>query len=652
MMKDTLFPPTPEFTQNAKLDTDGYHALYQQSIESPDNFWRVHGKRLHWFTPYTKVKNTSFQKGNIQIKWFEDGELNASYNCLDRHLETHADKIAIIWEGDDASHQQTITYRQLHERVCQFANVLLSKGVTKGEVVTIYMPMVPEVIIAMLACARIGAPHSVIFAGFSPDAIASRVKDGNSKVIITADEGVRGGRTIPLKANVDHAIEQLNEGQIETVIVYQHTGNSAIWVENRDICWQEACSEVSQSHQAQVMNAEDPLFLLYTSGSTGQPKGVLHTTGGYLVYTSMTHEYVFDYKQDDIHWCTADVGWITGHSFMVYGPLSNGATVVMHEGIPNYPIAARIGEMIDRHKVTVLYTAPTLIRALMAKGAESFNDYQGDSLRLMGTAGEPINPQAWLWYHEVIGKQRCPIVDTWWQTETGAPMITPLPGATATKPGAATLPFFGIKPELVDHEGKIIEGAGEGNLVFTDSWPSQMRTVYGNHQRFEETYFSTFENHYFSGDGARRDEDGYLWITGRVDDVLNVSGHRLGTAEVESALVSHTTVAEAAIVGYPHNIKGQGIYAFVTLTEKTEPTDELKHNLTQWVRQHLGALASLDAIQWAPELPKTRSGKIMRRFLRKIAANDYDNFGDTTTLAEPAVVERLITNRISPPHCD
>ncbi|MGB0895542.1 MAG: acetate--CoA ligase [Parashewanella sp.] len=645
MSNATLFPPAQSFSQEANLTFEQYQQLYQQSIDSPEAFWEQQGKRLDWFCPYTKVKSTNFEQEAVEIKWFEDGELNASYNCLDRHLKQNGDKTAIIWEGDDASELQRISYRELHQRVNVFSNVLKAQGINKGDIVTIYMPMVPETVVAMLACARIGAPHSVIFGGFSPESIASRVKNGNSTIILTADEGLRAGKVIPLKANVDAAINMLEPDTVKKVVVFKRTGNIQNWHNERDIWWHEAISQVDIACPAEPMNAEDPLFLLYTSGSTGQPKGVLHTTGGYLVYASMTHEYVFDYKEDDIYWCTADVGWITGHSYMVYGPLANGATILMHEGVPVYPDFARLGQMIDRHKVTVLYTAPTLVRALMAQGTGYFADYQGDSLRLIGSVGEPINPEAWLWYHQHVGKSACPVVDTWWQTETGGIMITPLPGATTTKPGSATLPFFGIQPALVDGEGHILQGEAEGNLVITDSWPGQMRTVYGDHQKFEQTYFSTFKNMYFTGDGARRDADGYYWLTGRVDDVLNVSGHRLGTAEIESALVAHPDVAEAAIVGFPHNIKGQGIYAYITLNKGIEPTHELRKQLFKWVWVHLSPIAAPDMIQWAPSLPKTRSGKIMRRFLRKIAADELSNLGDTSTLAEPAVIEQLIEGK-------
>ncbi|GAA0784360.1 MULTISPECIES: acetate--CoA ligase [Pseudomonadati] len=647
MSSQSLYKVPSAIAENALVDNDQYKKMYQESIVNPEGFWREHGKRIDWIKPYTKVKQTSFDDHNLSINWFYDGTLNASANCLDRHLEKNGDTVAIIWEGDDASEQRKITYAELHADVCKFANALRSQGVTKGDVVTMYMPMVPEAAVAMLACARIGAIHSVVFGGFSPDSIASRVIDGKSKVIITADEGIRGGRKIPLKRSVDEAIAHPDVDCVEKVIVLNRTGGDINWVEGRDIWWNSLMDVASEHCQYEEMGAEDPLFLLYTSGSTGNPKGVLHTTGGYMVYASMTHEYVFDYKPGEVYWCTADVGWITGHSYMVYGPLANGATVLIHEGVPNSPTPSRLGEMIDRHKVNILYTAPTLIRALMAEGKEQFSEYKGDSLRIMGSVGEPINPEAWRWYHEVIGHEQCPIVDTWWQTETGGILISPLPGATDTKPGSATRPFFGVQPALVDNMGNIVDGATEGNLVILDSWPGQMRTIYGDHDRFALTYFKTFRGMYFTGDGARRDEDGYYWITGRVDDVINVSGHRLGTAEVESALVAHELVAEAAVVGYPHDIKGQGIYAYVTLTRDVEPTEELRQELRLWVRKEIGALATPDLIQWATGLPKTRSGKIMRRFLRKIAANEVTNLGDSSTLADPAVIDTLIETRLN-----
>ncbi|OBT11807.1 acetate--CoA ligase [Shewanella sp. UCD-FRSSP16_17] len=647
MSSQSLYKVPADFANNALVDNDKYKKMYQESVVNPEGFWREHGKRIDWIKPYTKIKKTSFDDHNLSINWFYDGTLNASANCLDRHLEKNGDRVAIIWEGDDANEQRKITYRELHTDVCKFANALRSQGVCKGDVVTIYMPMVPEAAVAMLACARIGAIHSVVFGGFSPDSIASRVIDGNSKVLITADEGIRGGRKIPLKRSIDDALNNPDVDCVEKVIVLNRTGGDIDWVEGRDIWWSDVMATASEHCQAEEMGAEDPLFLLYTSGSTGNPKGVLHTTGGYMVYASMTHEYVFDYKEGEVYWCTADVGWITGHSYMVYGPLANGATILIHEGVPNSPGPSRLGEMIDRHKVNILYTAPTLIRALMAEGKEQFDGFDGSSLRVMGSVGEPINPEAWRWYHEVIGHESCPIVDTWWQTETGGILISPLPGATDAKPGSATRPFFGVQPALVDNMGNILDGAVEGNLVILDSWPGQMRTVYGDHDRFALTYFKTFRGMYFTGDGARRDEDGYYWITGRVDDVINVSGHRLGTAEVESALVSHELVAEAAVVGYPHDIKGQGIYAYVTLTKGIEETEELRQNLRQWVRKEIGALATPDLIQWAGGLPKTRSGKIMRRFLRKIAANEVTNLGDSSTLADPAVIDTLIESRLN-----
>ncbi|WP_028116789.1 acetate--CoA ligase [Ferrimonas senticii] len=647
MSTQTLYPVSAALAANCKLNDEQYQKMYQQSIINPEGFWREQGERLDWIKPYSQIKDVSFDDHNLFINWYSDGTLNAAHNCIDRHLASRGDKTAIIWEGDDASEQRTLSYRELHREVCKFANALRSQGVRKGDVVTIYMPMVPEAAVAMLACARIGAVHSVIFGGFSPDSIASRINDGQSKVVITADEGIRGGRAIPLKANIDLALQSEQVTTIEKVIVLKRTGAEVDWVEGRDICFKSLMSVASEHCPVEEQNAEDPLFILYTSGSTGKPKGVLHTTGGYLVYASMTHEYVFDYRDDEIYWCTADVGWITGHSYMVYGPLANGATILMHEGVPNWPNAGRMGEMIDRHKVNILYTAPTLIRALMAQGADDYQNFDGSSLRIMGSVGEPINPEAWRWYYNVIGKEQCPIVDTWWQTETGGVLISPLPGATDLKPGSATRPFFGVQPALVDNEGQLIEGAGEGNLVILDSWPGQMRSVYGDHERFVLTYFKTFRGMYFTGDGARRDEDGYYWITGRVDDVINVSGHRLGTAEIESALVAHPDVAEAAVVGYPHDIKGQGIYAYVTLNRGTEPSEELRQALRKWVRSEIGALASPDLVQWASGLPKTRSGKIMRRFLRKIAADEVTALGDSSTLADPAVLDGLIAERMN-----
>ncbi|WP_025822203.1 acetate--CoA ligase [Shewanella marina] len=647
MTSQNLYDIPENIAAHCMVNDEQYRKMYQESVVNPDGFWREHGQRIDWIKPYTEVKKTCFDDRNLSINWFYDGTLNASVNCLDRHLASRGDQEAIIWEGDDANEQRTLTYKQLHAEVCKFANALKSQGVVKGDVVTLYMPMVPEAAIAMLACARIGAIHSVIFGGFSPDSIAARIIDGQSKVIVTADEGIRAGRIIPLKQNIDQALTHPSVNTVEKVIVLKRTGGDVNWHDTRDIDWHSLMATASEHCPAEEMNAEDPLFLLYTSGSTGNPKGVLHTTGGYLVYAAMTHEYVFDYKDGEIFWCTADVGWITGHSYIVYGPLANGAKILIHEGVPNYPSPARLGEMIDRHQVNTLYTAPTLIRALMAQGKQEFDNFDGSSLRIMGSVGEPINPEAWRWYHEVIGHEHCPIVDTWWQTETGGILISPLPGAIKAKPGSATRPFFGVQPALVDNEGNILEGATEGNLVILDSWPGQMRTVYGDHERFALTYFKTFQGMYFTGDGARRDEDGYYWITGRVDDVINVSGHRLGTAEIESALVAHEQVAEAAVVGYPHDIKGQGIYAYVTLTKDCVPSDELNQELRQWVRKEIGALATPDLIQWAGSLPKTRSGKIMRRFLRKIAANEITNLGDASTLADPSVIDLLIEDRLN-----
>lgn len=628
---------------HALKDQADYHTLYQQSISDPNSFWAEHGKRIDWIKPYSKVRNVSFDTHNVSIKWFEDGTLNVAANCLDRHLETRGDQAAIIWEGDDPKDHLTLTYRDLHAKTCQFANALKSLGAKKGDRVCIYMPMIPEAAIAMLACARIGAIHSIVFGGFSPDALANRIEDCGAEIVITADEGKRGGRVVPLKANVDEAATHCPG--LKHVMVVKHTAGQIDWTEGRDVWVQELCDQQSTDCPAEEMNAEDPLFILYTSGSTGKPKGVLHTSGGYLVYASMTHEYVFDYRDGDVYWCTADVGWVTGHSYIVYGPLANGATTLMFEGVPSYPDASRFWDVVDKHKVTIFYTAPTAIRALMREGEEFVTKTDRSSLRLLGSVGEPINPEAWEWYYNIVGEKRCDIVDTWWQTETGGILITPLPGIHPMKPGSATRPFFGVMPELVDNDGHVIEGAAEGNLCIADSWPGQMRTVYGDHERFVQTYFSTFEGKYFTGDGCRRDEDGYYWITGRVDDVINVSGHRMGTAEVESALVAHTHVAEAAVVGYPHDIKGQGIYAYVTLNAGTEPSEELRKELVKWVRHEIGPIASPDVIQWAEGLPKTRSGKIMRRILRKIAANEHDALGDTSTLADPGVVDDLIDNR-------
>jgi acetyl-CoA synthetase len=640
----SLIPVPDSLARSAWLDAAAYDRLYAESLRDPEKFWGEEGKRLHWSKPYTRVKNTSFT-GDVSIRWYEDGRLNASYNCIDRHLATRADQTAIIWEGDSPEVHRHISYAELHENVCRLANVLKSRGVKKGDRVTIYLPMIPEAAYAMLACARIGAIHSVVFGGFSPDSLTGRIQDCDSTVLITADEGRRGGRKVPLKANADAALARCPS--VETVIVVRHTGGEIGWAEGRDIWYHEAAGAASADCPPEEMSAEDPLFILYTSGSTGKPKGVLHTTGGYLVFVSMTHQYVFDYHDGDIYWCTADVGWVTGHSYILYGPLANGATTLMFEGVPNYPDASRFWQVIDKHKVNIFYTAPTAIRALMREGESYVKKTSRKSLRLLGSVGEPINPEAWLWYYNVVGEARSPVVDTWWQTETGGILITPLPGATPLKPGSATRPFFGVRPVIVDGEGNVREGATEGNLCIADSWPGQMRTVYGDHKRFIETYFATFPGKYFTGDGARRDEDGYYWITGRVDDVINVAGHRMGTAEVESALVAHPKVAEAAVVGYPHDIKGQGIYAYVTLNAGETPSEELRKELVAWVRREIGPIASPDLIQWAPSLPKTRSGKIMRRILRKIAANEHDALGDTSTLADPAVVDDLVGNRMN-----
>ncbi len=640
-----IHPVNDYFKKHGLINEDQYFDLYRQSVEDNEKFWAEQAGIVDWIKPFTKVKDVSYAKDDLHIRWYEDGELNVCYNCVDRHLGDKADQPAIIWEGDDPNRDLTITYKDLHGRVCRFANVLKSIGVKKGDRVTIYMPMIPEAAVAMLACARIGAIHSVVFGGFSPDALAGRIIDCESNVVITADEGLRGGRSVPLKANVDAAANIDGVTTLEKVLVVKNTGKDIPWEDGRDVWLHEAEESVDDDCPCEPMNAEDPLFILYTSGSTGQPKGVLHTTGGYLVYAALTFKYVFNYEPGDIYWCTADVGWVTGHSYIVYGPLANGARTMMFEGVPNYPDSSRFWQICDKHEVNICYTAPTAIRALMREGDEPVKRTSRKSLRLLGSVGEPINPEAWEWYYKVIGESRCPIVDTWWQTETGGILITPLPGVTALKPGSATRPFFGVQPALVDSDGKILEGATSGNLVILDSWPGQMRTVYGDHQRFIDTYFSTFEGRYFTGDGARRDEDDYYWITGRVDDVLNVSGHRMGTAEVESALVAHPAVAEAAVVGYPHDIKGQGIYVYVTLMEGYEPSDELRTELRNWVRKEIGPIASPDLLQWAPGLPKTRSGKIMRRILRKIAENDYGNLGDTSTLADPSVVEHLIENR-------
>jgi acetyl-CoA synthetase len=638
------FPVSADFAKTAKIDAATYQEWYQRSIADPEAFWGEHGKRIDWIKPYSKVKNCSFGT-DLSINWYQDGTLNVAANCLDRHLATRGDKVAILWEGDNPYDQRAITYRELHEEVCRFANVLESLGAKKGDRITIYMPMIPEAAVAMLACARIGAIHSVVFGGFSPDSLAGRIQDCGSSILITADEGIRAGRKVPLKVNADAALE--TSWSVKQVVVVQRTAAPVHMVAGRDHWYHELVAAASPIHRAAELSAEDPLFILYTSGSTGKPKGVLHSMGGYLVYASMTHDYVFDLREDDVYWCTADVGWVTGHSYIVYGPLANGATTLMFEGVPNYPDVSRCWRIVDKHKVTIVYTAPTAIRALMRDGDGPVKAASRKSLRLLGSVGEPINPEAWLWYHDVVGDGRCPVVDTWWQTETGGIMITPLPGATALKPGSATLPFFGIKPVMVDNDGNLLDGATEGNLCIAEAWPGMMRTVYGDHERFYQTYFSTYKNLYFTGDGARRDEDGYYWITGRVDDVINVSGHRMGTAEVESALVSHVAVAEAAVVGYPHDLKGQGIYAYVTLVTGAAPSDQLRKDLVAWVRREIGPIASPDLIQWAPGLPKTRSGKIMRRILRKIAANEHDGLGDISTLADPAVVEDLVQNRMN-----
>jgi acetyl-CoA synthetase len=643
-MDAQLFPVSEEWARKAWCDPAAYRRLYERSIKDPEGFWAEQGKRLDWSKPYSKIKDCSFT-GEVHIRWFYDGRLNAAHNCLDRHLAKRGEQTAILWEGDEPNESRAVTYRALHEESCRLANAMKALGVKKGDRITIYMPMVPEAVAAMLACARIGAIHSVVFGGFSPDSIAGRIQDCDSNLVITADEGLRGGRKIPLKANVDKALESCPS--VKNVIVFRRTGGKIDWHAGRDHWWHELLAKASPDCPAEAMEAEDPLFILYTSGSTGKPKGVLHTTGGYLVYVSMTHQYVFDYHEGDIYWCTADVGWVTGHSYIVYGPLANGATSLMFEGVPNYPDASRFWQVCDKHKVNIFYTAPTAIRALMREGEKPVKATSRRSLRLLGSVGEPINPEAWLWYHRVVGDGRCPIVDTWWQTETGGILITPLPGAIAQKPGSATLPFFGVQPVVVDGEGKRLEGAAAGNLCIAEAWPGMMRTVFRDHARFVQTYFSTYKGFYFTGDGCRRDSDGYYWITGRVDDVINVAGHRLGTAEVESALVAHPKVAEAAVVGYPHDIKGQGIYAYVTLKADETQTEALRKELVQWVRNEIGPIATPDLIQWAPGLPKTRSGKIMRRILRKIAAGEHDALGDTTTLADPAVVDDLVTNRMN-----
>ena len=643
MSQDRMFEPAAATIDRALIADSEYQTMYAESLADNDAFWAKHGKRIDWIKPYTEISDVSYDAADLHIRWFSDGTLNAAANCLDRHLEERGDQTAIIWEGDDPADSRHITYAELHAEVCKFANVLKAEGAKKGDRITIYMPMIPEAAVAMLACVRIGAVHSVVFGGFSPDALAGRIRDCDSNMVITSDEGVRGGRPIPLKANTDAALDSCPD--CNKVIVVRRTGGEINWVAGRDVWYHEAMDGASALCPPEEMNAEDPMFILYTSGSTGKPKGVLHTTGGYMVYASMTHEYVFDYHQGDVYWCTADVGWVTGHSYIVYGPLANGAITLMFEGVPTYPDSSRFWQVVEKHKVNIFYTAPTAIRALMREGDAPVTGTDRSSLRLLGSVGEPINPEAWMWYHDVVGDGRCPIVDTWWQTETGGILITPLPGATATKPGSATRPFFGIDPVLVDGDNNVLDGAADGNLCINRSWPGQMRTVYGDHQRFIETYFTTFPGRYFSGDGARRDADDYFWITGRVDDVLNVSGHRMGTAEIESALVAHPQVAESAVVGYPHDIKGQGIYAYVTLVEGVESSDELVAELRQWTRKEIGPIATPDLLQWAPQLPKTRSGKIMRRILRKIAANDYADLGDTSTLTDPSVVTDLVDNR-------
>jgi acetyl-CoA synthetase len=642
-MSEQIYEVPPEWKSRAFIDDAKYRAMYQRSVADPNGFWADEGRRIDWFKPFTKVKHTSFDPHNVSIRWFEDGITNAAHNCIDRHLKKRADQIAIIWEGDDPRDDRKVTYRQLHAEVARFANVLKARGVKKGDRVTIYLPMIPEAAFAILACARIGAIHSVVFGGFSPDSLAGRIEDAKSSVVVTADEGLRGGRKVALKANADAAVERA--GGVDSIIVVRRTGAAVAMKAPRDVYYDDIAKTVAAECPCEPMNAEEALFILYTSGSTGKPKGVLHTTAGYLVFASMTHQYVFDYHDGDIYWCTADVGWVTGHSYIVYGPLANGATTLMFEGVPNHPTNSRFWEVIDKHKVNIFYTAPTAIRALMQAGDAPVRQTSRASLRLLGTVGEPINPEAWEWYHRVVGERRCPIVDTWWQTETGGILITPLPGATRLKPGSATRPFFGVQPEIVDAEGKVLHGAATGNLCIADAWPGQMRTVYGDHERFVQTYFSAYPGKYFTGDGCRRDADGYYWITGRVDDVINVAGHRLGTAEVESALVAHPKVSEAAVVGYPHAIKGQGIYAYVTLMVGEQSSEGLRKELVAWVRKEIGPIASPDLIQFAPSLPKTRSGKIMRRILRKIAEDEFGNLGDTSTLAEPAVVDDLVQNR-------
>ncbi|MGY6516326.1 acetate--CoA ligase [Vibrio parahaemolyticus] len=646
MSEAHVYPVKENIKTHTHADNDTYLVMYQQSVTDPEGFWNEHGKIVDWLKPFTKVKSTSFDTGHVDIRWFEDGTLNVSANCIDRHLAEHGDDVAIIWEGDDPADDKTLTFNELHKEVCKFSNALKDQGVRKGDVVCLYMPMVPEAAIAMLACTRIGAVHTVVFGGFSPEALSGRIIDSDAKVVITADEGVRGGRAVPLKKNVDEALTNPEVKTISKVVVLKRTGGNVDWHEHRDVWWHEATAKVSDVCPPEEMKAEDPLFILYTSGSTGKPKGVLHTTGGYLVYAAMTFKYVFDYQPGETFWCTADVGWITGHTYLIYGPLANGAKTILFEGVPNYPNTSRMSEVVDKHQVNILYTAPTAIRALMAKGNEAVAGTSRSSLRIMGSVGEPINPEAWEWYYKTIGNENSPIVDTWWQTETGGILIAPLPGATDLKPGSATRPFFGVQPALVDNMGNILEDTvAEGNLVILDSWPGQMRTVYGDHERFEQTYFSTFKGMYFTSDGARRDEDGYYWITGRVDDVLNVSGHRMGTAEIESALVAHHKIAEAAIVGIPHDIKGQAIYAYITLNDGEFPSAELHKEVKDWVRKEIGPIATPDVLHWTDSLPKTRSGKIMRRILRKIATGDTSNLGDTSTLADPSVVDKLIAEK-------
>ncbi len=649
MTQAALYPVPDNVKNRCHITNEQYLALYQESIEQPEQFWQKQAQRLQWSKPFTQVKDTSYELGKVKINWFADGELNASVNCLDRHLPARANQVAFYWEGDEPGVQQEVTYQSLYEEVCQLANGMRALGVGKGDRVTIYLPMIPQAAVALLACARIGAVHSVVFAGFSPDALGSRIVDCDSKLVITTDQALRGSRATNLKDNTDIALAHLGDtNPVKNVIVIKHVGKNIDFHQGRDVWYHDLLAQQAKECAPEPMNAEDPLFILYTSGSTGKPKGVLHTTGGYLVYAAMTHQYVFDYQDGDIYWCAADVGWVTGHSYIVYGPLANGASSVMFEGVPTYPSVKRIAQIVDKYQVNILYTAPTAIRALMAHGDAPVEGADLSSLRILGSVGEPINPEAWHWYHDKIGKGNCPIVDTWWQTETGGILITPLPGATDLKPGSATRPFFGVKPALVDNEGNIVTGQGEGNLVITDSWPGQMRTLYGDHERFEQTYFSTYAGVYFTGDGARRDEDGYYWLTGRVDDVLNISGHRLGTAEIESCLVAHEAIAEAAVVGYPHDIKGQGIYVYVTPRVGVEPSDDLTKAIRAWVREEISPIATPDLVQWAPAgLPKTRSGKIMRRILRKIAANEHDQLGDISTLADPSVVEMLVNNRLN-----